>query len=499
METTVEQSNNTPLFDTQEYEKRELAIRREAAEAITEKEMAGNVFRLAWPVTAEAILQTTIRIVTAALLGHIPVYSALAISASGLADRIIRLTWAVFAAIGTGSTVMIARSIGAGKKELANEFASQALVIGAGMFAIITAVVLFFPGQIINVLYNADRGLDAELVDMAVDYLRLISWSIPFMAANQIISALLRGAGNTIVGLITNTAANIVNVILGYILIYGQLGAPAMGIAGAAIATIISQGVGAAMAILIFFNIQDSLKVVFTRFRFHFVRIKDMFGIGVPHAFEMLLMQFGQVILAGLIGSMGAVELAAHTQGIIAESISYMPAMGFSIAATTLVGMSVGLGSVKLSMRYVRVLMKWNLILTAVTAAFLIIIPRRMFSLLSNDQDVIALGVVYLLIMGFCQFPQQSAGVLAGVLRGGGDNKVTLLISTIGLVVVRIPLCFIFANTFGWGIIGVWCAMSVDIVVRFLLFVLRYTGGKWKKTAILIAGGTDVQVSREPE
>ena len=472
-------------------QQRVLAVRREEMEAITEREMARNVFKLAWPATAEAFLQTTIRIVTAALLGHIPVYSALAVSASGLADRIIRISWAFFAAVGTGSTVMIARSIGAGNKELASKFASQAMVIGAIMFISITALMYAFSEQLINVLYNWDQRLDAELTLMAAGYLRLIIWSVPFMAINQIISAVMRGAGNTIVGFITNTAANIANALLGYILIYGKLGAPTMGIEGAAIATIISQGIGAAIALFMFFRFQQSIKVTFVRFRFHLARVKELFAIGVPHASEMVLMQLGQIILAGLIGSMGAIPLAAHTQGITAESISYMPAMGFSIAATTLIGMSVGVGSVKLSMRYFRVIMKWNLILTAVTASVLIFLPRQMFSLLSNDTDVIALGAIYLMIMGFCQFPQQSSGVFAGVLRGGGDNRATLLISSIGLLGVRIPLCFLFANTFGWGIIGIWVAMSIDIAVRFVLFSTRYFRGKWKKTALLIAGDAD--------
>jgi len=472
-------------------DKKALAIRRKEMEAITEREMAKNVFKLAWPATAEAVLQTTIRIVTAALLGHIPVYSALAVSASGLADRIVRISWALFAAVGTGATVMIARSKGAGDKELANRFASQALVIGAILFASITIVMFVFSEQLINILYNWDQKLDTQLASMAVGYLRLIVWSVPFMAVNQIISAVMRGAGNTVVGLITNTAANLSNVVLGYILIYGMFGAPAMGITGAAIATIISQAIGAVIALVIFFGVQKNIKASFTRFRFHLERVKELFGVGVPHASEMLLMQSGHIILAGLIGSMGAVELAAHTQGIIAESISYLPAMGFSIAATTLIGMSVGVGSVKLSMRYFKVIMKWNLMLTAVTAAVLIILPRQMFALLSNDQEVIALGAIYLIMMGFCQFPQQSSGVFAGVLRGGGDNKVTLLISSIGHLGVRLPLCFLFANTFGWGIIGIWAAMSIDIVVRFLLFLSRYISGKWKKTALLIAGDAE--------
>jgi len=303
----------------------------------------------------------------------------------------------------------------------------------------------------------------------------------------------MRGAGNTRVTMITNTAANIANAALGHILIYGKLGAPALGITGAGIATVISQGVGGAIALIIFLKYQDNLRVSLVRFRFKWQEIKEMLGIGIPTSSEQLLMQFGQIALAGLVGGMGVVQLAAHNLGITAESLSYMPAMGISIAATTLVGMSVGVGSVKLAQRYVKVLVKWDLILTTVTASFLIFAPKQIFSLLSNDQAVINLGSVYLVIMGFCQFPQQLTGVFAGSLRGSGDAKATLTINMIGLWAVRIPLSYLFGSHlfglgFGWGIIGVWWAMAIDLFLRFTLMFLRYHRGKWKRTAYRIAG-----------
>lgn len=466
-----------------------LAERRKEMEAISDKEMVKKIFHIAWPATVEALLQSTIRIVTSALLGHMA-YSAMAISASGLADRIIRLSWGLFAAVGTGSTVMIARSIGAGNQSRANSFAAQAMVLAAIFMLVITTVLLIFPTQLMNLLFNRGGALDPELMTMAVDFMRITAWSVPLMGVNQILGALMRGAGNTRVTMYTNTIANIVNAALGYALIFGNFGAPEMGITGAAVATVISQGVGAIVALFIFFFIQKDLKVKFAKLRLKLGSVKEMFSIGVPHASEMLLMQFGQIALAGLVGSMGVVALAAHTQGIVAESISFMPAMGFGIAATTLVGMSVGVGSAALVKRYVRVLAKCNLVLTAFTASILIFAPRQVFGILSNDPDVIALGAIYLMIMGFCQFPQQLTGVFAGTLRGSGDAKATLFNSLIGLWVVRIPLSFLFALVFDWGIIGVWAAMAVDLVVRFLLTITRYLRGKWQRTALRISGET---------
>ncbi len=459
-----------------------LAKRREAMEAISRRDMTARAIRMVWPAMVESTLQSTIRIVTSGLLGHIPVYSALAVSASGLAERITRLAWCVFAAVSTGATVMVARATGAGNRDRANRFAEQALLVAAIMIAVITAILLIFPAGLINTLYNRAGQLDAGLVAMAINYLRLTAWGVPFMAVTQIIGALTRGCANTRVSMISNTAANIANAIIGYILIYGRFGAPALGLAGAGTASVISQGIGAMIALTLFIRYQDDLRVNFKRLSLKWPMIREMFGIGVPNASEQLLGQFGQIALAGIIGSMGVVELAAHNQGITAESLSYMPSMGFSIAATTLVSMSLGAGSVTLAQRYIKLLLQWNIALTAITASCLIFIPRQIFSLLSNDQAVINLGAIYLIIMGFCQFPQQSTGVYAGVLRSGGDAKATLLFNMIGLWFVRLPLSFLFTSKmFGWGIIGVWSAMAIDIVVRFALTFIRYRGGKWKQ------------------
>lgn len=464
-----------------------LAARRAEMEAITDKEMTAKIFDMAWPATVEAVLQMMIGIVTSAMIGQ---YSTVAVGAVSLSQRITRLAWGLFAAIGTGSTVMVARSIGAGNQQRANRFAEQAIALTAILISIVTALLLLFPEQLVQFLYNRNGELDAELVEAAIGYVRLTAWGVPLMSVMQVLGALMRGAGNTKVPMVAATAVNICNAIFSYLLIFGNLGAPALGLTGAGLSSNLAQLVGAIISILILFKGQDSLQVSFKGFRIISEDIKEVLNIGIPAAAENLLMQFGQIALSGLVAGMGVVELAAHSQGIQAESISYMPSMGFSTAATALVGMSIGVGSVKLSERYVKILAKWNLMLTTLTASLLIFFPRWVFSLLSSDEAVIELGAIYLVMMGFCQFPQQLSGVINGCLRGGGDTKATMFNSIIGLWVIRVPLSFFFVHMgwFGGGIIAVWAAMCLDLIVRFSLAFMRYRRGVWKEAAYKIAG-----------
>ena len=415
-------------------------------------------------------------IVASAMLGRV---GALAVGSVGLGRRVTMLIWGVFAAIGTGTTVMVARSIGADDRKAAGRYAEQAFVLAIVLVLALTGFIVFFPRAIIVALYRTTQG---DLLDTATTYLRLIALGIPFMSVMQVTGAIMRGAGNTKVPMQVAMVINLVNVVLSYVLIFGKLGFAPMGIVGAAIAQNIAQAVGAVIALYIMFNRQTDLHFKLRGFKLRIAEIKSVLNIGIPTAVENLLMQLGQIMLTGLVVSFGTVSLAAHQQGMTAESLSYMPAVGFGIAATAFVGQSMGAGSAKQAERYVKELSKWSIIMTLCTASFLVLTPRLVFGLLSNESDVIALGAIYLMLMGIAQIPQQLSGVFNGALRGAGDTKAPMVIGALGLWGVRLPLAFYFARM-GHGIIGVWVAMTIDLFFRFTLSFFRFRRGKWKASA----------------
>lgn len=441
---------------------------------ITQQEMRTNIFAMVWPATIENVLQMAVGMVSSAMLGRV---GAVAIGAVGLGRRITMLVWGFFAAIGTGTTVMVARSVGANDRTQAGRYAEQAFYLALGMVLTVTIMTFFFTREIIVLLYNT-KG---ELLEVGVDYLRIAIWGVPFMAVMQITGAIMRGAGNTKVPMQVAIVINIVNVVLSYAMIFGHFGFQPLGVIGAAWAANISQAVGAILAMYIMLFRQDNLVFKLRGVRLVAADVKRLLGIGLPTAAENILMQIGQIMLTGLVVSFGNIALAAHQQGLSAESLSYMPAVGFSIAATAFVGQSMGAGSTELAERYVKQLAKWSLILTAFTASFLIFTPKLVFRLLTDVPEVIDLGAYYLIMMGIAQIPQQLTGVFNGALRGAGDTKAPMVIGAIGLWGVRLPLSYYFSLQLGWGIMGVWAAMTIDLFVRFTFSALRYYRGRWKR------------------
>lgn len=445
---------------------------------VSDQVIRRKIFAMVWPATIENVLQMMVGIIASAMLGQI---GSLAVGSVGLGRRITMLIWGVFAAIGTGTTVMVARSVGADDRKAAGRYGEQAFILTVILVLALTIILVAFPRSIIVALY---RTADSELLDTAIIYLRLIALGIPFMSVMQVTGAIMRGAGNAKVPMQVAMVINIVNVILSYILIFGKLGFVPMGIVGAAVAQNIAQAVGAILALYIMFKRQTDLQFLLRGFRFQWAEVKAVLTIGIPTAVENLLMQFGQIMLTGLVVSFGTVALAAHQQGLTAESLSYMPAVGFGIAATAFVGQSIGAGSARQAERYVRELSKWSIIMTICTASFLVFTPKLVFGLLSNEQAVINLGAYYLILMGIAQIPQQLSGVFNGALRGSGDTKAPMVIGGLGLWGVRLPLAFYFARL-GYGIIGVWVAMTIDLFFRFALSYIRYRRGQWKANAAL--------------
>jgi Na+-driven multidrug efflux pump len=160
--------------------------------------------------------------------------------------------------------------------------------------------------------------------------------------------------------------------------------------------------------------------------------------------------------------------------GMQAESISYMPAFGFSIVTTTLVGQCIGSREPEMGKAYLGETIKGSILITSISVIFLVFFPRQVMSLLTNDAEVIRLGAYYLIIMGIVQIPQNLAGVFGGALRGAGFTKVPMTTAFAGLWGIRVPFTLVLTYVFKLGIVYIWIAMGVDLVFRLFLSYFLY-------------------------
>jgi putative MATE family efflux protein len=448
------------------------------------KDIRKKIYSMILPITMENVLQTMAGLITAGMVGRI---DTVAVGAQGLSVRITQIIWAFFKGITTGATVFVAQAYGAGdlekiKKVVLNTlFSALVLVVCLQQF-------IFWDAPGLLAIFNPPRNL----ADTALVYLRIVSWGLPFLVIMLVVAGVLQGMGNAKTPMRIAVLMNIVNITFGYILIFGGLGISPSGITGAAYALVIAQFVGASIGLYILFNKKGVLGSVFNHsLRIDMKQVLEIYRVGIPSSMESVFWQFAAIILTIIMLTFGETAFAAYQLGLQAESISYTPAMGFGVAATTFIGHSLGAKNKLLGKIYLKELIKGSFIVTVVTAGILVFLPNTLIGLLTYDQEVIKLGAVYLFLMGLVQIPQNVSGVLSGALRGAGFTKVPMLVAGIGLWGIRIPISFILVNFFHYGIVTIWVVMCVDLVFRFILsFILFKSKNIYEQELVYLKGKT---------
>lgn len=440
---------------------------------ISQEELRRNILGMVWPVAMENVLQMLIGFVNTALVGRLGAATILAV---GLSSRVGMFVWIILGMVGTGATVLIAQAVGAGDQDRVRRTAQQAVLVAIAMMIVISGVAYVYAPSLLGMFKATPESLP-----IGVAYLRILAFSMPFQALYLVMSAILRGMGNTRVPMQIAFVINIVNAGLSYVLISGRLGIPALGFRGPAFAAIAGQATGLAIATWYLYSGRSGVRLRFgERVATDMPLIRRLLKIGIPSSAEMFFWQVAAIILFRLINEFGTVAGAAYQLGLQAEGISYMPSAGFGIAATALIGRSLGARNLPLAERYIRQILRWGVTLSACATAILVLAPKLLMGILTNDQAVIVMGAQYLLIMGFSQIPQQISMTLGGSLRGAGDTVTAMVAAGVGIWGFRIPFAFLLSRSTGLGIQGVWWAINIDQWVRVVIVGWRYFQGKWK-------------------
>ncbi len=450
----------------------------------TRGEIRKKVVLLAWPAIVEMFLMTFKQIVDTAMVGRL---GEEAVAAVGLAMSPMFLFMGFFAAIGVGSTALVARFIGAGDREGANRAGHQSLLLSVGSAIVISVLLYFFARNIIIFM-----GAEPDVIPLGTVYMRTVSVGLVFLSSTFIMSAVLRGAGDTRSPMRVNAVANVANVVLNFFLIFesrtimlGELSlfvpGAGLGVMGAALGTVIARSLGGVAIMMILFKGRSVVHLQFSRiFDLDFDLIRRIIRVGIPAAVERMVMSSGQVMFNRIVASLGTTAFAAHHLAIVAESISYMPGFGFSMAATTLVGQGLGAKDPDLSEKCARETWRLGTMVMSFMGVIFFFFPHYFMRFLTHEVEVIALGIMCLRIVAIAQPPFATALIFAGGLRGAGDTKFPMYATIIGVWIIRLSLSMFLGIYMGLGLMGIWIAMAIDLYMRGILFYLRFRAGAWK-------------------
>ncbi len=432
-----------------------------------------SVNTLAWPIILENLFQTalgTADMIMVASLG------AAAIAGVGTAMQILFVVQAAFTAVTTGTTVLVARFTGAQQPEQANTVVKQSVLVGL-LFSVIFALIgSAFSGPLIDIM-----GAEADVVHYGAVYLRIVLLTGVFMVGMFVLGGALRGAGDSCTPMLVTGAINVFNIAVAYVLIFGKLGAPIMGVAGAAWAASAARGVGCAVLLVLLLRGKRVVRIGGRAgWRPDFGLIWRIMKLGLPSMVEQLFMSGGMLLYGIIAISLGTLVYATQRITFQIISIAFMPGMGYAMAATALVGQYLGAERADCAERASSYAVRSAVICMSALGFITVVFGAQIMRLFTADPEMIRLGARALILIALAQ-PLQAVGqVLAGSLRGAGDTRFPMAATFLGIWLIRLPLGYLFGPVLGWGLAGIYIANVIDSAARALANWLRHRTGSWR-------------------
>ncbi|WIV11862.1 MATE family efflux transporter [Proteiniborus sp. MB09-C3] len=446
-------------------------------ERLDNRDVRNRIFKLAIPAIMEMTLHTLVWTADMAMVGRL---NPASISAVNLGAQIMFTISNIFGALGIGATAMVSRQIGAEDRVEAENIAAQAIGI-----AFIASIIIGLTGILsANTTFNLIVD-DPEVISLGSNYLRIVFIGAFFLIPQFVANSILRGAGNTVIPLVSAAFANAFNIIGDYVLIFGKFGFPELGVNGAAIATGTSQIIGASITFFFLIRGKSGIKLHINKvFKLNRDIIKSIVNLSVPATLETFMNEGSRLLSSFWIAQLGTAAFAAHSLANAAESISFMPGYGFAVAATTMVGQSLGAKNIERAEISTKKSVIYSVLLMTTVASVFLFVPFEIMRLFSNNLETVELASRCLRVGAVEQIPIAIAMSVSGALKGAGDTKGPFKISLVTNLAVRLPLIFIIVFVLKWNIVFVWWATAIQFIVEAVLMTIRYRRGRWKSIKI---------------
>lgn len=451
---------------------------KEEAEQITEQEsVQKKIVSMAWPVVAELSTTTLTQIVDMMMVGRL---GAAAVASVGISMMPLQYSIRLFNALNVGTTALVARFSGSNEPHLASKTLHQSLILTFGVILILASTFFVFAPQIISFM-----GAEAEVVAIGTVYLRVLVPGFTLMLLRMVVTAALRGMGDTRTPMKVNIMVNVFNIIGNYLLIFGKFGFPELGVYGAALSTSLARGVGALVMLFLLARNHPHMWVGWKKFfRVDISMIKRIGRVGLPASAEQIIQRIAQVFYLRIVTSLGTTALAAHQIALKTESLSYMPAFGLAVATAALVGQNLGAKKPERAQQSGKIAWLMAMTLMGFMGILFFFFSQQFMLLFTDDKEVIANGATALQVVAFAQIPMATHFIFAWGLRGAGETKSVFFATSISTWVGRLGGAYLFVNVMGLGLKGAWMAQIIDWSMRGAYVLYRFFKGKWKQVKV---------------
>ncbi len=437
-----------------------------------------DLIKLIIPLIIEQILAVTVGIADGMMVARV---GEAAVSGVSLVDSINVLLIGLFGALATGGAVVSAQFLGHKEKHKACVAGEQLIASTLILSLFIMSLALMGRAAVLKLIFG---HVEADVMANAVTYFYFSALSYPFIAIYNACAALFRSMGNSRTSMVASIIMNAINIVGNTILIFGF----GMGVAGAAIATLISRIFAASMMFLLLLNKQRPIHIEAIRsFRPDMTMIRRILKIGIPNGLENSVFQIGKIMVQGLIAGLGTSAITANAIASTVGGLGVLPGSAIGLALITVVGQCAGAGDYTAVKHYTRKLLKLTYMIMSVLNVIIIFLIPLILQLYGVSEETSAIAtrlLIYHCILASLIWP--SSFTLPNALRAVNDVKFTMWTSMVSMWVWRIGFSYVLVRSFHMGVLGVWIAMTIDWLFRSICFLTRFRKESYRKNTQII-------------
>ena len=428
------------------------------------------------PVVLEQLLNSIMGTADTMMVSNV---GSAAISAVSLVDSINVLVIQAFSALAAGGAIICAQYIGQRNKEKANESARQVLFIITAISVAVSLICLVFQKPLLRLIFGS---VEPAVMRASEIYFFYTALSFPFIAAYDSAASIFRAQDNTKGPMIISMISNVMNIAGNAVMIWGFH----MGVAGAALSTLISRIFCAVVVIIQLRKEKEGQEIVvrdYFEIRPDWSMIRRILGLGIPSGIENSMFQLGKLAIQSTVSTLGTTAIAAQAMTNILENLNGIAAIGVGVGLMTIVGQCLGAGRQDEAVYYIKKLcvIAEVIIIISCLGVFALTKPITILGGMEKESaDMCFHMVMWITIV------KPLVWIMAFIpgygLRAAGDVKFTSYVSLGVMWIVRVGLSYLVSIKLGAGIVGVWICLGMEWLIRSIIFLLRFHSEKWLKT-----------------
>ncbi|HEX8434779.1 MATE family efflux transporter [Archangium sp.] len=446
-------------------------------EGSTQAPAALGLFRLTWPLFLEILLFMLMGTADTLMLSGV---SDDAVSAVGVVNQYMVICIMIMEVISNGAAIVVAQYIGARRTREASRIAALSITLNFLLGITVSAGLLLFGHAIL-----ARMNLQGQVLAHARTYMSIVGGFLFLQALINAFSSMIRTYGFTKESMYVSLGMNVVHVLGNSLLIFGHFGAPELGVAGAAISTVMSRAIALAVFIWMLYRVMDVRMVPRDYVTVSREYIRKILQVGIPSALEQFTYHACQTVFLYYVTFLGTVALASRQYAQAISQYIFLFSLAIGIGTSILVGRLVG--ARRTDDAYSRVLesLKWSVAITVLADVVTILLRKPLVALFTDNADILQLTAQMIVLSLLLESGRSFNLVLVNALRAAGDARFTVYIGFMSMVAMSLPLGYFLVFRMNLGLAGVWLAVSADEWTRGLIFWARWKSRAWERKSLV--------------